>query len=450
MPTTTASSTTPNPRAGGFRVYIDSNGDGIFESTEPSIVTGANGTFSFTNVGPAVIGGVANPVTFNGTYVVREAPRPGWIQTTAPLAAITLDSGQAVANELIGDIRTSSIAGSVIVDANGDGILQASETGLSGVTVTLTGPGGPVIAVTAADGSYSFPNLSPGTYTVTETAPAGYTQTTTNPSPVTVGAIDHIAGVNFGVFQSVTLSGIAFNDANDNGTMDAGETGVGGFTIDLVNATTSAVIGTTTSSASGAFSFTNVGPLPGGTNYTIVEEPKTGFVQTTTPPAAFAPSSGTDQTNFQFGTFRLYSVSGTAYIDLNDNNVQDAGEVGAAGFVIQLYDSSNVLVGTATSAADGSYTISGVGPETYTLIESPRLGFKTSEVRHRLYPRRHDRFRSHRQGFWQRQRRVDYRHGLRRCQRQRPAGSGRHRRGRLHHPTVGPGRHADLRHLAGW
>ena len=56
----------------------------------------------------------------------------------------------------------------VYVDLDNNGVKSPTETGIGGVTVTLTGTDGaghPVTltTTTAADGTYTFPNLSPGT-----------------------------------------------------------------------------------------------------------------------------------------------------------------------------------------------------------------------------------------------------------------------------------------------
>ncbi len=76
--------------------------------------------------------------------------------------------------------RPNSLSGFVYLDDNNNGVKDALEVGIPGVTVTLTGTDdlgnavGPVTMATAADGSYTFPNLRPGTYSLTETQPIGY------------------------------------------------------------------------------------------------------------------------------------------------------------------------------------------------------------------------------------------------------------------------------------
>src|SRR5207249_3954319 len=63
-------------------------------------------------------------------------------------------------------------------DLNANGIQDAGEPGIAGVTVTLNGPGGTRTTTTDANGLYQFTNLSAGTYTVTVATPATYAPTT--------------------------------------------------------------------------------------------------------------------------------------------------------------------------------------------------------------------------------------------------------------------------------
>jgi hypothetical protein len=372
---------TGEPGAGGFQIFIDAKNTGVFDpAVDPVVTTQANGSFTFGNVGPAVVNGVPNPLTVNGAYIIREVPQTGWVQTSTLLPPVTVNSAQAVTGLLIGNIRTASISGTKFIDANGDGVREPGEPGGAGFTIQLSGPVGTRTVTTAADGSYTFFSLAPGNYTVTEIKPAGYTQTTVNPGTITLGLTDKRAGVDFGNFKNVSLGGTKFNDINGNGTFDKNEPGLSGFTFDLVNASTGQVVTKTTSGSTGTFTFANVGPMTGGGQYLIREEGQTGWVQTTPNPSPFSPSSGTNQTSFQFGNFQTYSVSGTAYIDRNKDGTQDNGETGAGGFVIQVRNAGGVVVAqTTTSATDGTFTVTGVGPGPVTVVEAPRSGFSLTE-----------------------------------------------------------------------
>ena len=59
-----------------------------------------------------------------------------------------------------------SIGDSVWLDADGDGVLSAGESGIEGIEVTLVGQNGPVTATTDAAGTYTFSGLPLGAYDV--------------------------------------------------------------------------------------------------------------------------------------------------------------------------------------------------------------------------------------------------------------------------------------------
>ncbi len=90
---------------------------------------------------------------------------------------LLLVSGQTDDQNNFGELKPAALTGFVYIDANNNG-LDGLETGISGVSVTLTGTNdlGPIVAITIMtdiNGFYSFGNLRPGTYTVTETQPVG-------------------------------------------------------------------------------------------------------------------------------------------------------------------------------------------------------------------------------------------------------------------------------------
>ncbi|HSS49624.1 MAG TPA: SdrD B-like domain-containing protein, partial [Thermoanaerobaculia bacterium] len=101
---------------------------------------------------------------------------------TPNVAAFTLTAGQSRTDVDFGYRGTLSVGDRVWNDANGNGVQDASETGLNGVTVELLDSSNTVIATTttAGNGNYTFSNLGAGTYTVkvvSSTLPAGYTPT---------------------------------------------------------------------------------------------------------------------------------------------------------------------------------------------------------------------------------------------------------------------------------
>jgi uncharacterized repeat protein (TIGR01451 family) len=89
----------------------------------------------------------------------------------------------------------ASIAGLTYEDLNRNGLFDAGEPGIAGVTMTLTGTdilGSPVsqTVITDAQGEYLFDELRPGTYTVIQTQPQGFQSFQINvgvPSGGTVG-----------------------------------------------------------------------------------------------------------------------------------------------------------------------------------------------------------------------------------------------------------------------
>lgn len=77
------------------------------------------------------------------------------------------------------DPFSSSIAGSVYLDVNNNGIRESTEVGISGVTITLTGTdstGASVsrTATTDSNGDYIFSQLAAGTYRVEQTQPEDF------------------------------------------------------------------------------------------------------------------------------------------------------------------------------------------------------------------------------------------------------------------------------------
>jgi hypothetical protein len=119
----------------------------------------------------------------NGSFTaVPSAAAPaGQNLVTATVTDPSGDTSTFSASVLAAALPPASLSGVVWEDFNNDGQVDFGESGISGVTVTLTGTDFLGRAVnqsqtTDSDGAYVFANLLPGNYYLTETAPTGYTQ----------------------------------------------------------------------------------------------------------------------------------------------------------------------------------------------------------------------------------------------------------------------------------
>jgi hypothetical protein len=151
----------------------------------------------------------------------------------------------------------SSISGTVYNDLNGNGAKNAGDSGLTGWTVDVAGNNFSATATTDSNGNYSFTGLPSGFSDVSLVGQLGWIQT----EPLTPFYIVNgsASGLNFGVFQLITVGGVVYNDQNTNGVFDGNDTGLGGWTVNLYDASHN-LIATTTSAADGTYFFAGLGP----------------------------------------------------------------------------------------------------------------------------------------------------------------------------------------------
>jgi len=354
----------------GVRDWTDTNGNGVWDPGEGErwTVTAADGSYAFTGLLPR-------------DYPVREIQQLGFSQTSPNPPTIRPNSGQTVSNVNFGNIRIARLEGALFNDVNGNGIREGNEPGLGGFTLQLVDRTTGLVVrsvLSDPDGSYAFRSLVPGNYEVRQALPAGWIQTfpVLNGQPLTyqrvVGPTDQIGGLDFGNFRLFNISGVKFEDLNGNGARDAGEPGAAGFTFTVRNLTTGATA-SAVSGPTGAYTIPNLGPG----SYSITEVPRAGWVQTTPNPPDFQALSGADLPNVDFGNFKLITVTGTVFGDVNQNGVRDAGEPLLAGFTV-LLDRNNdgTVEAQAVSDASGVYTFNLVGPGVYSLRQQPRRGWR--------------------------------------------------------------------------
>jgi protocatechuate 3,4-dioxygenase beta subunit len=336
-----------------------------------STLTGTGGAYSFTGIAP-------------GSYTVEEVVQAGWNQSHPVLPgthAITLVSGAAGPTNInFGNWRATGFSGLKFEDINGNAVKDADEPGLSGWTIRLMSGATEIASTeTGAGGAYSFTGIAPGTYTVEEASQAGWARTyPASPGTHTVNLISKVAGPNnidFGNARVTGFSGMKFEDLNGNGTKDAGEPGLSGWTIKLMNGATE--VASTQTGTGGAYSFTNITPGI----YTGEEEVKDGWNQSyPAAPGTYAitlVSGVVGPTDLDFGNWKSTGFSGMKFEDLNGNGAQDAGEPGLSGWTIKLMNGTTEVASTLTSAG-GAYSFVGIAPGSYTVEEVAQSGWTRS------------------------------------------------------------------------
>jgi hypothetical protein len=273
----------------------------------------------------------------------------------------------------------SSLSGVVFSDLNGDGVKGPGDTGIGGLVVTLFDANNVQVAqqTTAADGSYQF-FVAAGIYHLVETVPAGVQLTTPALPPVTVvfGSTD-VANLNFGNFTLTTIGGVVFQDNNGNGSKDAGDNGLLGWTIDLDLNADGVVDQTAVSDASGNYSFPNLRPGI----YRIREEGQTGWLQTTTNPNDITNTSGVDHTTVNFGNFQLITIAGTVFNDQTGNGVLDGSDAGLAGWKVDLdMNADGTVDSTVVTDGSGHYSFPSLKPGTYRIRVEGQTGWLTTNT----------------------------------------------------------------------
>jgi protocatechuate 3,4-dioxygenase beta subunit len=327
----------------GVTVYIDMNGTGQFAAGDPTATTDANGTYTFTGLSA-------------GTYTVLVESANGYTQTSPANSggvSGTVAAGQDTTVAAIGEVQQGGggISGTVYNDANDDGNDDAGDAGLAGWYVYIdVGNNGEYVdgdpyAQTDANGNYSFSGLAPGSYTLRVYPQSGYTTTQgSNGLTATVTANQSATGGNFGeapAQASGSISGVVYNDLNDDYTQDSGDPGLAGWQvyIDLGN-TGSYSTGDPTAytDSSGTYSFTGIAAgtytigVVGQSGYTTTEGSEEWTVSVGTGEAVNGGSFGESQaTGGLWGT--VYNVANNygidnwaVYIDLNDSGQYVTGD----------------------------------------------------------------------------------------------------------------------------
>ncbi|HWH26553.1 MAG TPA: SdrD B-like domain-containing protein [Pseudolysinimonas sp.] len=291
----------------GDRIWMDLDGDGTLDAGEPGIpsvdvtlswagidgtlgtaddrvwttATDATGTYGFTGLPAGVFRVDLGPL--QADLFPTADPDGG----AADSAQLSLAPGESNLAQDFGYVGDPSIGDRVFIDFDGDGIAGPLEPGVAGVTLTVRLAGADLLLDTPDDVVITTVTDAAGDWFVTG-LPAGLTRVSYDPSLLDPGLVpwsdrdggdfaettltllptDALDDVDFGIVGDATLTGEVFDDANANGSRDAGEQGVPN--VDLVidwDGPSGHTLLTVTTDASGAW---NLGRLPTGPYTTTI------------------------------------------------------------------------------------------------------------------------------------------------------------------------------------
>jgi serine-aspartate repeat-containing protein C/D/E len=379
--------------------------NGTYVATGLTTTTNANGEYTFNNLAPETYRVVetqpAPYLSVGDTPGTVNGATRGVVTTVDILSGISLEGGDNSIHNDFAEVKPASVSGYVYVDANNNGKFDSGETPIANVTLTLLDANGNSKGTTATNsaGFYSFTGLMPGGYGVSETQPSPYKDgldaagnaggAAHNPGDLIDGL--HLASgqsglnYNFGELLPAKLSGFVYVDANNNGKFDTGETPIAGAILTLLDSSGKSLGKTATTDTTGFYQFDDL--LPG--MYGVSEQQPGSYddgLDAAGPigGAAHNPgdlidgiplSSGTSATQNNFGELAHASISGRVFVDKNQNNTYDTGELLLNNITIWLLDSSGNRIKSTTTNSNGKYSFTDLTPGVYGVEEIQPSGY---------------------------------------------------------------------------
>ncbi|MBC8755317.1 T9SS type A sorting domain-containing protein [Kordia sp. YSTF-M3] len=325
------------------RLFDDLNQNGVVDRSEPQIattVTDRNGNYQFTGLS----------TVFVVVQVIVPANTAQFLYTSTTPVSVPLSSGITTSVDF-GITRTLvilyNVRGTVWDDDNANGIIDGVEPRLEGIGITLyndVNANGALDAAdtvlnvisTLADGTYEFTGVNIRNVIVEAALPSNGTFTT--PGNRAISSINTDANnIDFGIDivpELFEITGVVFDDDNENGLFDAGEGSIDGLTVEIYADTDGDGLFDPNFDALIAFTQTNNGGFlvndpnyivvdinPGLVHVVVVIPAPTTFISYT---PTYDPDSGTVNPDGVFTTLMTTSLSqinyGINFVDLNSTS----------------------------------------------------------------------------------------------------------------------------------
>lgn len=419
----------------GDRVWNDINQNGIQDAGEPGLAgievilyNGLNSPISTT-----YSDGYGNYVFYNidgGGYYVSFTLPSGYAYSPAnqgtnddadcdiisggKTARILLGAGENLTNidggmYLISPAGSASIGDKVWLDGNVNGLQEANEAGIAGVTVTLLNSSYTPISSTATDskGNYRFVQLAAGNYYVVfSNIPQGFSFTQKG----TGSATDSDVNIGNGMTDLISLSAAQANndidaglisqavnngngsigdfvwyDTDKDGVQDVNEPGIGNITVTLTNLSTSSTQ-TLKTDGTGYYLFNNLVAgnyrisftKPATYSFSLAEQGGNDALDSDADGSGNSPvlvlgngefNDRVDAAMYLTALTTPATIGDFVWIDSNGNGIQDSGETGMPGVSVTLYNAADSILQSTTTNANGNYYFAGIDAGTY------RIGF---------------------------------------------------------------------------
>ena len=368
---------------GNVTATVRTNGSGVYkvESLTPGEytleVTAVSG-YAFTKCG-------------EGNVILNRTGGQGYSEP------FRVELGEHVTGKDIGMIRPGTVKGAVFADRNDNGIRDAGEDGLAGVSVCLVSEteGEAFRAEIGADGGFLFDAVMPGQYYLKYELPerAVFARVTNGGNTITesemteagssgrTDSFDFVTGQVYdapvcGALTLGRIEGTAYQDHDGNGKMEAEET-LAGMTVRLIPSRRELEEVTAVTGDDGAFLLEDLRP----DTYQLEVSCPDGYVVSRTDDLKLPLSAGKatqtvpldlpmgrEWVNQKTGAVRPATLSGQVWLDENNNGLFDDGERTPAGYRLTVTDETtgNVFE-TLVTDEDGRFSAGGMIPGKFSL-----------------------------------------------------------------------------------